>query len=91
LQERRTSLATKLGFLNENGLKEVASVIDSKLRKEFAPFRFDIIDDEICIEGRKAVPLVADSIFKLLILFGIVHKCLDKLDREKGMNRRKFK
>jgi hypothetical protein len=85
LEEKFIPLTAKLNFLKQNGLKEITSLIDSELRNEVAHFKFDIIDDDICLEGKKAMPKIADSMFKVLVVFSGVHTCLEKLNIVKGV------
>jgi hypothetical protein len=85
LEETFIPLTAKLNFLNENGLKETTSLIDTELRNAVAHFKFDIKNDDIYLEGKRAMPLITDGIFKLLTIFAGVHDCLGMLDIVKGV------
>lgn len=76
-------LSGKLSFLRANGLKEVASIIDTEFRNDVAHFNFDIQDGEIVIGDKKIMPLIAENVHKLFGLLFAVSEYLKKLAREK--------
>jgi hypothetical protein len=84
LEEKYIPLTAKLSFLSQNGLREIAQLIDSELRNKVAHFKFDITDDDICLDGKRAMPRIAHNMFNVLVVFHGVHNCLGKLNRTKS-------
>jgi hypothetical protein len=66
LEENRVPLGTKLNFLKDNGITEIAKSIDSSLRNDIAHLKFDVKGDEVYIRGRSAFKLITDSYANLL-------------------------
>jgi len=66
LEDERVPLTTKLNFLRDNGITELASIIDSDLRNKIAHLKFDVREDRIYI-NRKPASEVANNNIDMLI------------------------
>lgn len=77
------SLKTKLNFLQDNGMNQIVSVINSDLRNKIAHSDFEIKDNSICIKGKPAAELALENSFKLLTATNEVSHILQKNERRK--------
>lgn len=66
LEEERVPLTTKLHFLKDNGVTELALVVDSELRNAIAHLRFNIRGDRVFFRKKPAYLVLANSIKKLV-------------------------
>jgi hypothetical protein len=85
LENEWIPLTTKLNFLEENGMKKLKSIIDSRLRNDIAHLNFDIVKDEIYIEGKTAVPIALGALYRLIALFGVTTDLLTKLGKKRNL------
>lgn len=84
LETERVPLSTKLNFLQENGVKKLASTIDSRLRNIIAHLEFEIKGDTILIRGKPSDKFILGSSQTLLLSLVCVINALWKLAKEKG-------
>ena len=89
LEDERVPLSTKLNFLRKNGIKELASLIDSELRNIIAHLRFEVEEDNVYIRGKPAFDVFANSTFNLLVAVVYTFSLLWELDRAKGLTKKK--
>jgi len=70
LEEERVPLTTKLNFLRDNGISEVARIMDSELRNDIAHLDFQVKDNEIYVRGKRAGETILESLIDLLAGIG---------------------
>jgi hypothetical protein len=87
LEQEFVPLKTKLNFLKENGIKELASVIDSELRNDIAHSKFLIKEDTIYVKGKPATELLSKNTLKLLRACNVTKTILENLAKERGLNK----
>lgn len=85
LEKNRVPLGTKLNFLKDNGITELAKSIDSKLRNDIAHLNFDIKDDQVYIRGKTSFELIASSYAELLDALKTVDILIRRLAKAKGL------
>lgn len=85
LERERVPLTSKLNFLRDNGVTELSSIVDSKLRNRVAHLRFDVRKDTVFIKGKPAWELLMDNMLKLNRGLGAAYKALQQAAKEKGM------
>ena len=91
LEDERVPLTTKLNFLRDNGITELASIIDSELRNKIAHLEFDIRKDHIYIKGKPAFEVASDYSTKLLHAVMNALVLLSQLDMAKGLAKKEKK
>jgi len=89
MEEERVPLTTKLNFLKDNGILELASVIDSELRNNIAHLRLTVKKDRIYVKGKPASIVVANSLAKLFTAIGIFTTLIGQLARDTGLIQKK--
>jgi hypothetical protein len=82
LIRERVPLATKLNFLRDNGIVEIPSIIDSKLRNDIAHLNLKIDDEDVYIRGKPAKQAILLGLRKLNAL-GVVYDGLERVARAK--------
>jgi len=65
LEKERIPLTTKLNFLRDNGICEVAEIMDSQLRNDIAHLNFQVKENEILIRNRETTELLMTSLTDL--------------------------
>ena len=88
LEDERVPLTTKLNFLRDNGITELASIIDSELRNRIAHLEFDVRKDRIYIKGKPAFEFAKKSSDKLLHAVLTTLKLVSQLEKEKGLTKK---
>lgn len=88
LEKEKVFLGTKLGFIKDNGIRELASIIDSQLRNDIAHLKLKIKGNEIYVKEKPARKLVFDSTLKLLRAINVTRNLLDQLAEERGLLKR---
>lgn len=83
LEKKFMPLKAKLDFIRANGLVELAAVVDADFRNDVVHFNFDVDGEDIIIDGKKIMPLVANNTFQLLRLSARVGDYLKQLAIEK--------
>jgi hypothetical protein len=87
LEQEFVPLKTKLNFLEENGIKELASVIDSELRNDIAHSRFQVRGDTLYIKGKPATELLLKNTLKLVRACRATKTILANVAKERGLNK----
>jgi hypothetical protein len=82
---RKVPLSTKLNFLRDNGIKEIHSIIDNKLRNDIAHLNFKIDEENIYIRGQPAQQQLVEGLKKLNAVFVAYDELLriDKIMQKK--------
>jgi len=62
LEEERIPLATKLNFLRDNGICEVARIMDSQLRNDIAHLNFHVKENRMYIRNKSAAEVLLLSV-----------------------------
>lgn len=88
LETERVPLTTKLNFLDDNSVKELASIIDSELRNAIAHLKFDVRDDKIFIKGKSVEDIVTHSSLKLAAAIKTTRTLIRQLAKDKGLLRK---
>jgi len=81
-EKKYISLGTKLTFLEDNGLLEVASVIDREFRNAIAHLKFQIRNNYAYVKGKDAFATAFYNLEKLTAAVDIIDNLLIKLDVE---------
>jgi len=81
LEDERVPLTTKLNFLRDNGITELALIIDSELRNKIAHLEFDVRKDRIYIKGKPAFEVANNNIYRLLQAVTIILLLLTSLTK----------
>jgi len=89
LEDERVSLGIKLRFLDDNGIKKLASIIDSKLRNTIAHLNFDVKEDEIYIRGKPTKQVIGISLRKLMWALKTATGLIMNLATDKGITSKK--
>jgi len=74
--------------LRDNGITELASIIDSELRNKMAHLEFDIRKDRIYVKGKPAFEFAKNSSDKLLHAVLTVLTLVAQLEKEKGLTKK---
>jgi hypothetical protein len=75
----KVPLGTKLRFMETNGIIELSSAIDSKLRNAIAHMEIQVKECEIFIEGKPASWVMAESTGDLMLALTHTEDLLEKL------------
>lgn len=67
LERERVPLTTKLNFMKENGVSQLASIIDNKFRNDFAHMKFSVKEGKIFMRKKRARVAANISAQKLLL------------------------
>jgi len=65
LEEERVPLTTKLNFLRDNGISEVAKIMDSQLRNDIAHLNFQVKENRTYIRNKSAAEVLLLSVSDL--------------------------
>ena len=88
LEEERVPLAAKLDFMKENGIKTVASSIDTRLRNDIAHLRLDVSlkigNLQISVRGKRTWVAVNDALADLFAASSSVLKLLKIFAHDTG-------
>jgi len=79
------SLGTKLAFLEDNKIKKLPSIINSRLRNDIAHFNFKIKKEGIYVRGQLAPPLIYENIVKLFQAIQTTNSLLKEWAKSKGL------
>ena len=85
LEKERVSLGAKLGFLEDNNVKELSSIIDSDLRNRIAHLRFSFKEKRVYIKERPAVLVVWTALVKLTRALRVTSNLISQLAEAKGL------
>jgi len=85
LEKERVPLTTKLNFLKYNGITELTSIIDSKLRNTIAHLKFDLKENDIYIRGKPAFVIAFLSAMRLNRAIVTTEMLLKQLAEETGL------
>jgi hypothetical protein len=85
LEYERVSLATKLNFMRENGLKELASVVDTELRNDIAHMRLEIRNNRVLVKGKSASELAMRNTIRINHAISTTSILLERLARKRGL------
>ncbi len=85
LEAEKIPLGTKLSFLEDNGIKELTSLIDTELRNSIAHLNFEIKNDEIHVKGQPASFVAVIGLRKLQVGLSVTEKLLNQLAKDRGI------
>jgi hypothetical protein len=88
-EKETISLGVKLAFLEDNNVKKLPSIINSKLRNLIAHFNFEIRKDGIYVKGQPAIPLIWGNLAKLTQAIRTTNSLLEELVKSRGILQRK--
>jgi len=88
LERERVPLTTKLNFLKDNGILELTSIIDSKLRNAIAHLKFDVKENSIYIKGKPASKIIGINLRKMIKGYLVTHVELALLAEDKGLTKK---
>lgn len=102
LEQEIIPLGTKLNFLRDNGITELTSVIDSRLRNDIAHMKFSVRfdrtentpvyelhrKDRIYIKGKLASEIASNSSQKLTHAYLTTWELIEQLAKAKGLDKK---